>query len=56
LFCETHNFLSMLLAFFTLFSQCNAMGLYFCLLYLGTNLCVCRSFVLEWPVSRVQIP
>ncbi len=37
LFCEPQNFLSIVLAFSTFFSQCNAMGSYFCLLYLGTN-------------------
>jgi hypothetical protein len=32
LFYEPQNFLSMVLAFFALFSQCNTMGLSFCLL------------------------
>jgi hypothetical protein len=46
----------MVLAFSGLFSQCNTMGLSFCLLYLSTNLQVYKSFVWEWPVLGVQFP
>jgi len=38
LFYEPQNFLSMVLVISALFSQCNAMGLSFYLLYLGTSL------------------